>query len=218
MWKDFLSLIYPKICLGCETILVSNENLICLSCFADLPKSNFYAQSSILIGLEEYNFIIGLYKFNDDLIQQLIHALKYNGKSSVGVVLGIELGKLILRNDKYEEIDLIVPVPIHRNKKRKRGYNQSYYIAKGVAKIINAPIREILRKSEKGKSQTSQKKYERWLNVKDSFSLKSNINPQVNHVLIIDDVITTGATIEACVKAIRKYGKVKISIAVLAIA
>ncbi len=218
MWKDFLSLIYPKICLGCETILVSNENLICLSCFADLPKSNFYAQSSILIGLEEYNFIIGLYKFNDDLIQQLIHALKYNGKSSVGVVLGIELGKLILRNDKYEEIDLIVPVPIHRNKKRKRGYNQSYYIAKGVAKIIHAPIKEILRKSEKGNSQTGKKKYERWLNVKGSFSLKSNSKLQAKHVLIIDDVITTGATIEACVKAIRKHGKVKISIAVLAIA
>ena len=218
MWKDFLSLIYPKICLGCHSVLVSNENHICSSCFVELPKTSFNHEIKHTIGLEEYNLKIGLYHFNNEIMQQLIHALKYKGKSSIGEMLGIELGKAILKNDKYETIDLIVPVPIHKRKKRKRGYNQSYFIAKGVAEIINAPIEEILIKSEKGKSQTDKKKYERWLNVKDSFSLKEGRSSKATHVLIIDDVITTGATIEACVKEIRINENVKISIAALAIA
>lgn len=218
MWKDFLSLIYPKTCLGCDSVLVSNENHICSSCFVELPKTSFNHEIKHTIGLEEYNLKVGLYHFNNEIIQQLIHALKYKGKSSIGEMLGIELGKAILKNDKYETIDLIVPVPIHKRKKRKRGYNQSYFIAKGVAEIINAPIEEILIKSEKGKSQTDKKKYERWLNVKDSFSLKEGRSSKATHVLIIDDVITTGATIEACVKEIRINENVKISIAALAIA
>ena len=218
MWKDFLSLIYPKTCLGCHSVLVSNENHICSSCFVELPKTSFNHEIKHTIGLEEYNLKIGLYHFNNEIMQQLIHALKYKGKSSIGEMLGIELGKAILKNDKYETIDLIVPVPIHKRKKRKRGYNQSYFIAKGVAEIINAPIEEILIKSEKGKSQTDKKKYERWLNVKDSFSLKEGRSSKATHVLIIDDVITTGATIEACVKEIRINENVKISIAALAIA
>ena len=218
MWKDFLSLIYPKLCLGCHSVLVSNENHICLSCFVELPKTNFNHEITHAIGIEEYNLMIGLYQFNNEVIQQLIHALKYKGISSIGEMLGIELGKALLKNEKYETIDLIVPVPIHRRKKRKRGFNQSYLIAKGVAKVIKAPIEEILNKSKKGKSQTDKKIYERWLNVKDSFTLKERSCLQDIHVLIIDDVITTGSTIEACVKAIRKYGNVKISIAGLAIA
>ena len=218
MWKDFLSLIYPKTCIGCHSVLVSNENHICTSCFVELPKTNFNHEITQAIGLEEYNFMIGLYQFNNEVIQQLIHALKYKGNSSVGEMFGIELGKAILKNEKYITIDLIVPVPIHKKKKRKRGYNQSYFIAKGVAEVIKAPIEEILTKNEKGKSQTDKKKYERWLNVKDSFSLKESCFLAETHVLIIDDVVTTGSTIEACVKAIRKYGDVKISIAGLAIA
>ena len=216
MWKDFLSLIYPKLCLGCNNILLANQNSICSSCLIELSTFGVANKSLNFFSINEYFSVTYLYSYNNPLVKELIYALKYKGQYRLGKLLGIELAKALINKGISAKIDAIVPVPIHKSKRRKRGYNQSFYIAKGVAEVLKVPLREIVIKTTKGNTQTNKKRYDRWLNVSGSFDLvESNIGKN-NHILIVDDVITTGATMESCAQAISKMGIKKISVACLA--
>ena len=216
MWKDFLSLIYPKLCLGCNNILLANQNSICSSCLIELSTVSVANKSLNFFSINEYFSITYLYSYNNPLVKELIYALKYKGQYRLGKLLGVELAKVLVNKGMSTKIDAIVPVPIHKSKRRKRGYNQSFYIAKGVAEVLKVPLREIVIKTTRGNTQTNKKRYDRWLNVNDSFDLVESSIDKNDHILIVDDVITTGATMESCAQAIFKMGIKKISVACLA--
>jgi len=216
MWKDFLSLIYPKLCLGCNNILLANQNSICSSCLIELSTVSVANKSLNFFSINEYFSVTYLYSYNSPLVKELIYALKYKGQYRLGKLLGVELAKVLINKGMSTKIDAIVPVPIHKSKRRKRGYNQSFYIAKGVAEVLKVPLREIVIKTTKGNTQTNKKRYDRWLNVSGSFDLVESSIGKNNHILIVDDVITTGATMESCAQAISKMGIKKISVACLA--
>ena len=154
----------------------------------------------------------------DSKIQNLIHSLKYKNNTKIGEILGVELGKELLKTDGFKKIDLIIPVPLHKRKERIRGFNQSYFIAKGVSKVLKAPVnKDILLRGAFNTSQTDKTRYDRWKNASNVF-LTTNKNEKLNnkHILLIDDVITTGATIEGCVSALQHIKELKISVAALA--
>lgn len=218
--KSIVDIIYPNDCVICKSHLIHNETYLCLTCRFDLPYINHSQHTvkslqKLFWGRTEVEKIFALLNYQKgNQTQKILHLLKYNDKTKLAEHFGEKLAHSI---DKKEKFDFIVPVPLHPKKFKIRGYNQSTIISKGIDKVLNIGINEkaIIRNSY-NKSQTNFTKYDRWDNVKSIFSLakpKLLIN---KHVLLVDDVLTTGATIEACVKELLKVEGCKVSIATLA--
>lgn len=220
--STIFSLLFPNICPGCNKALLKNETSICLHCQSDLPrrltfnneelKHRFYGR----LQLEEvYSFL--LFK-NKGLTQKLLHAIKYNGNQQLAVELGELFGISCKQQNLFTTVDIIVPIPLHKSKLRFRGFNQSAQIAKGLASTLGIGFDEnsILRKT-KTSTQTKKTRTERWKNVDKTFKVV-NSKLEGKHVLLVDDVITTGATLESCGQTILASGASKISIACLALA
>ena len=220
----FFDLVFPRSCAACATPLVLNEKLICTQCLLELPKTNFHkhknnpvAQS--LWGRVNIENATAFYFYEKgSKFQNLIHTIKYKGQKNVGFGLGKIFGQE-LKNTNFNLIDEIIPVPLHPRKKRKRGFNQSEWIAKGIAESLDKPLNtKQLYRVMANPTQTNKNRYERWENVEGIFNLK---NPEAltgKHILLVDDVLTTGSTADACAQAILKTEGTKISLAVLAYA
>ena len=222
IWWDILNLFFPLNCAACGNYLFKSEKVICTSCLFQLPKTNFHLQkeniiSDIFIGRVPINTATAFFTFNKgSRYQKLIHKLKYKGQAEIGIELGKHFGSFLMKSEYYQDIDAIVPVPLHPKKKKIRGYNQSEMIAKGMAKSMNSElVVDILIRNIHSESQTRKNKIERWLNVKDVFEIKSSEKLKNKHILLVDDVITTGATIEACAQKLLRIENIKISIACL---
>jgi len=222
---DFIHLIYPNLCSACGENLVKGEEAICLKCIFNLPKTNYHLQADNPIekrfwGRTQIENATAFFHFQKGTeFQRLLHELKYKGNQKVGVVLGKYLGNELMLTEKFRSIDLIVPVPLHKNKQLKRGYNQSSCIAAGIGKIMQKPIDEkhLIRVIE-NPTQTKKSVYERWENTDGIFE---NTNTSVfkhKHVLLIDDVLTTGSTLLACADELLKSDQCKVSVATLAVA
>ena len=152
-------------------------------------------------------------------MRKIIHHLKYKGMKEVGYEMGKHFGAAIKQAQHFEEIDLLVPVPLHKNKLRQRGYNQSYWIAKGMGEIMNKPVEtESIKRNVETNTQTRKARYERWENVEHIFKLKNEQLIRDKHILLVDDVVTTGSTLEACASALLKAENTKVSIATLGVA
>ncbi|MBN2682167.1 MAG: ComF family protein [Bacteroidales bacterium] len=159
------------------------------------------------------------YYFKHSKYQSLIHQLKYKGKTDVGQELGKMLGGELLRSGFLKDIDVLVPVPLHPKKEKKRGYNQSFYICKGISEVSGIPIdSNTLVRNVYTETQTKRNRNDRYCNVKDAFSNKHSENFSSKHILLIDDVVTTGATLESCSNKILEIANSKVSIASLAVA
>ena len=204
MFNDFFNLIFPDLCCACNSALLRNERDICLNCLVTLPKTNFHLNkdnpvNKVFWGRVQIEMAVSFYSFaKKSKVQNLLHHLKYKGVKEVGVTVGTLLGYDLNKSDYFKGIDLIVPVPLHENKFKKRGYNQSEWIAKGVAKSMGVPINlNSLYRKQDSQTQTKKSRYKRWENVDEIFSLSDNELDNKN-ILLIDDVLTTGATIEAC--------------------
>ena len=204
MINDFFNLIFPKLCSACSGALLKNEKIICISCVVNLPKTNFHKDkdnpvNKVFWGRVDVEMASSFYLFSKkSKVQNLLHNLKYRGVKEVGSVLG-ELFGFELNNSKfYKDIDFIVPVPLHQNKLKKRGYNQSEWIAIGLSKSMKVPVNidSLYRRSD-SETQTKKSRYKRWENVGEIFGLANN-NLEGKRILLVDDVVTTGATIEAC--------------------
>ncbi|MDF1697281.1 MAG: ComF family protein [Saprospiraceae bacterium] len=169
------------------------------------------------IPVEDIASVLNFYDYSD--VRWMMHRLKYEGRKDIGLVLGLMAGKKMLKSPFFNSIDLIIPIPLHKEKLIKRGYNQSSYIAKGINEILQIPIREdVIKKSVYTKSQTIMGRMERIKNVFDSFELNDKNSIQGRHILIVDDVLTTGATIEACARKLLEAKNVKISVITVCIA
>ena len=216
----FLDVFYPKICQICQIDLHLNERQLCLSCNYDLPyigqnKNDLVKLEQLFWGRVKVERVFSLLNYQrGNTAQHILHQLKYHKKKKLGFHFGHVLGGII---DSDKKIDAILPVPLHPKKKRLRGFNQSYEIANGIAQSLHIPVTEkYLKRVAHNASQTKFTKYERWDNVRRIFSVNKG-NELVNkHVLLVDDVLTTGATLEACVLELLQIKNCSVSIATLA--
>ena len=222
---DLLGLLFPNICNACGTNLFYSEDIICTKCLFDLPFTDYHVYNENRVvkqlwGRLPLNAAMAMLYFRKGAkVQSLIHNLKYNGKTEVGTFLGGLLGERLKASPYYMGIDIIIPVPLHQKKLRTRGYNQSTFIAEGASKKMDVRFSEdILIRSVSTESQTKKNRFNRYENMQDVF--KINFANQIlgKHILLVDDVITTGATLEACANALLDKGASKVSIAALAFA
>ncbi len=225
MFKPLVNLFFPKVCYACLNILSDNEDTICVNCRHDLPVTNFHfdnddSVTKALYGRAKIEHGTALFRFEKKgLVQQLIHGLKYKGYETIGYALGDWLGGELNELEHYRTVDVVIPVPLHKNKLKKRGYNQVTKFGQQIAKALEAHYEDdVLIKVTNTTSQTTKSRFTRWNNTDELFTIK-NINSIENkHVLLVDDLITTGATLEACITVLQKAKNVKISIATMAIA
>lgn len=224
MFQNIINLFFPKVCLSCNHVLLDNEIYVCTNCRHDLPVTNYHLDDSdqvkkVFYGRVKLENATALLRFQKKgIVQQLIHNLKYKGHQEIGTFLGAWLGDELKNIDNYKDIDLVIPVPLHKRKLRKRGYNQVTLFAKEIAKSLNIEyIDSVLVKVNDTSSQVNKSRLARWNSNNETFAIQ-NLNLIDNkHVLLVDDIITTGATIEACANQLLKARNVKISVATMAI-
>jgi|ETNmetMinimDraft_8_1059916.scaffolds.fasta_scaffold142444_1 ComF family protein len=223
--NDFIALFYPDLCLVCGNNLLKHEECICITCLHKTPKTNCFKQkenevSKIFWGRSKLENAAALFTFNKDgNAQKLIHTLKYEEGKNVGIFLGEQLGFAIKESEFFNNIDIVIAVPLHPKKQKLRGYNQSAYLAKGIKEVLSIPInKKSLLRIENTDSQTRKKRFSRWENMMNSFDLKNSNKLMDKHILLVDDVVTTGATLEACAQKILEIKGVKVSIVTIAVA
>lgn len=217
--QDFFHLFFPGLCEACSSALYSGEELVCLRCRAQLPRTGYSAHADNLVarlfwGRVPLQRAASVYFFNKGArIQHLLHALKYKNRSDVGVLLGRWMFEEMNQNSWLEDIDLLVPVPLHPKKEKKRGYNQAAIIARGFAASSAIPLEEkALMRVENTGSQTKLSRIARWENIQEAFQLADLTAVQGKHVLLMDDVITTGATLEACSNVLIREAGCRVSV------
>lgn len=222
--RNLIDTIFPRVCEVCGTTLVEGEDTLCLKCLLDMPRTrlhndNFNAIHERLAGrtpIERAGSLFYYYRGNP--YAKLIHKAKYNNLPAIGRKLGAIYAAEISGDGFFDGIDLILPVPLHWLKQIKRGYNQSYEIAKGIADVTGLPIGDNLRARKGHSTQTRKNSFERWINAKDIYIAINCAELAGKHVLVVDDVITTGATTLACCQAIHdSVPTAKISVASLAL-
>jgi len=223
IFSNTLHLFYPHICTGCGSDLINKNSLLCFNCINDLPHTNFASYPGnpvekvfpgripLKAAHSEFYFSKG------QLVQHLIHLLKYKSNKEIGHYLGTMIGNTILTSGRFTNVDYLVPLPLYPDKEFKRGYNQAEVICNGIAEVTQIPvlIKNVIRQRAT-ETQTRKHRAERWQNVDGSFCI---LKPQVltgKNILLVDDVITTGATLEACGQAILKIPGTSISLAALA--
>ncbi len=222
--NDALSLLYPQLCLLCKTQVQKGDHL-CLSCETELPltdhhemKENdftqlFYGRLDIQFGAAYLLFGAG------NKSQRIIHEIKYKSNLDLAILMGKQFGKKLIQSDVFPKIDFIVPVPLHPMKQHQRGYNQSDLFGKGLSESLNIPLRtEVLLRKKMTSTQTKKSRMHRVENMAEAFFVDTKEPWQGKHILLIDDVITTGATLESCAITLRQaFPDIKISMATIAI-
>ena len=220
-----MHLLYPHICTGCGSDLLEKDNLLCITCMHDLPHTNFAS----LPGNPVEKYFWGrinleaaysqFYFSKTFLIQHLIHQLKYKGDTKIGFYLGEIMGRTMLQSDRFFNLEALIPLPLFADKEHKRGYNQATIICNGISSVMNIPVLSgAVIRQHATETQTRKHRTERWENVKDSFIVVKPAELSGKRLLLVDDVVTTGATLEACGNVILSSTDVKLSIATLAYA
>ncbi|MCF6279281.1 MAG: ComF family protein [Flavobacteriaceae bacterium] len=221
--KNVFNLFFSDVCLNCKLQLSENETLVCTQCRHDFPQTNFTNNSENQLEKKFYgriplNAATSLFYYHKNgKIQQIIHQLKYKSQQKIGTLFGNWLGEEIAQSNRFNNIDYIVTVPLHPKKKKTRGYNQLTKFGKALSEKLNSElIEDKLIKIESTETQTHKGRVERWRNTQHLFELSDTSFFENKHVLLIDDVVTTGATIETCANQLLKTKSIKISVAVMA--
>ncbi len=220
---DLENLAFPNVCSCCSNVLFTNEESICTRCIVSLPMSYYYDNLNndlfkSLWGRINLEFAISQYIFKKgNKIQKLLHSIKYDNRKDAAFIIGKLIGKELKNYDPFHSVDYILPVPLHPAKQAKRGYNQSGFICDGISSITGVATRnDFLVRVENTNSQTKKNRYERWENMEYGFSVRNADCLIDKHVLIVDDVITTGATLEGCSIKLSSIKGIKISVASIA--
>lgn len=228
MWKwidSFIHLFFPQSCIVCDGPLSSSEKYICIKCLSSIPRTNFHLHRHNnaekyfwgQIPIERATSFLYYSKGSD--FKEIFYYLKYRNNKEIGEFMGRITALEIQNSGFFSDIDIIIPIPLHKRKKKERGYNQSEWIAKGISKITGIPINTtLLCRKIHNPTQTRKNAYERWENVQEIFSVSGNENINGKHILLVDDVLTTGATLLSASQTLTKVYNIKISIFTLAIA
>ncbi len=221
--SDFVELFYPRVCAVCSDALFSGEQVLCLNCMLEIPRTNHHLHPNNELekrcwGRFKFNRMTAFYHFKKGSnYQHLLHDLKYHDQPEIGQVLGRIAGFELLETMDFKKVELIVPVPLHPRKLRKRGYNQSEEIAKGLASALQVPIdTNHLYRINENQTQTKKGFFERFENTVGIFELLEPQDLEGKTILLVDDVITTGSTLEACVHAMEKVEDLTVNIFALA--
>lgn len=218
--------VFPKLCVFCSKEVPIRESPFCVHCINEVPFTNHFEYESTFLAqkfwgkIEVVHAAALLYFTKDSLVQEMIHRLKYAGKYQIGIKLGKYVGQKI-ESSQFQKMDVIIPVPLHYRKQEKRGYNQAKMFGQGISEIVSVPLYDdVLVKISNTKSQTDKGREHRYKNVLDSFAVRQIDKIKGKHIVIVDDVITTGATLEACARKIYDAtdGDIKISIISIAMA
>jgi ComF family protein len=221
--SDFISLFFPEFCLGCSSALVRGEEILCTNCILELPRTGYHFQENNpitvkFIGRLPIKYAGAFLRFRKTgIVQKLLHHLKYSNHPEIGTRLGIVFGSELKNQNLNNDFDLIIPMPLHPSRQRKRGYNQSSMFAKGLSDSLGIPYRDdVIVRRVNTSTQTRKSKIERWDNVKEAFRVTDPTSIRGNRILLVDDIITTGASIEACGAELHKHSCKDLSVACIA--
>lgn len=222
---DFVSLLFPELCYACGDSLIGDEELICTDCIYNLPYTNFHQQPDNIVARQFWgklpvdNAFALFYFTKGGKVQELMHQFKYKNIPLIGNKLGQIAGRQLIQTEGFKQINAIIPVPLHKSRLRKRGYNQSACFAEGVAEILNVPVitNNLIRKHAT-ETQTHKSRFERAVNMQDVFIVNNPNELDGKHILLVDDVITTGSTLESCGIALLTVHDLRLSIATIACA
>lgn len=225
MIKNLLNLFFPKVCVACHHLLTDNEEHICTSCRHELPLTNYHFEGDdpvkkVFYGRVNLERATALFRFQKKgKVQMLLHNLKYRGHERISEFLGSWLGSELAESTNYKNVDIVIPVPIHKQKRRTRGYNQVTKFGEQIAKSLGAEFNEsILVKKNRTATKVFKERRRRWDRSEESLDLINAEELSGKHILLVDDLITTGATIEACSNVLLKAQNIKLSVASMAIA
>jgi ComF family protein len=221
--NDLLHLFFPHVCVGCGSDIIDHNHLLCLRCLSRLPKTNFFEKAGNPVEEKFYGRMpikeaaAGFFFTKQSLIENIVYELKYKGNKDVGKYMGKMLGEYLLESQRFSNIDIIIPLPLNAMRFKKRGYNQSAVLAEGISSIWKKPVddKAVIRKVNT-ETQTHSGRIARLENMQNVFAVAEPARIENKHVLLVDDVVTTGASLEACANEILKVEGVSISIVTLA--
>jgi ComF family protein len=222
---SFIRLFYPLLCKGCGNEVFKQDNILCWRCLEELPFTKFeqYAENPVKhiftgrLRLQEASSLI--YFNKDSITQAIVHRIKYQGEKELGVYMGEMMGNLLAQQARYQQIDSIIPLPLNERKLRQRGFNQSALLATGIANKLGKPVQtSAVMRTHYTATQTKKNRIQRWVNVEHVFDISNQHQLENKHVLLVDDVITTGATMEAMGSVLLKIPGLKLSLCSLAYA
>jgi ComF family protein len=220
--KDLFSLFFPALCESCRGVLVTGETLLCTRCDHNLPRTGFHmhrenAMTRIFWGRTGIEGATALYYYHKGGgVQELVHRLKYHGRKDLGRHLGMLLGQELLASPCFKDLQAVIPVPLHEKRLRSRGFNQSEVFAEGIAAVMEIPVNNTtLRRTAATPTQTRKSRFHRWENVKRAFEVNGETLGGARKLLLVDDVLTTGSTLEACATRLLSMGDARIYIATI---
>lgn len=224
-WQAMVHMVYPNLCKGCSIDLPQTAHPLCAACLSNLPLTGFEnhsgnASEKLFYGRVKIEAAMSLCYFTQQsLVQSLIHQVKYEGAKSLGIYMGKLIGRALLNNPRFGGLDLLVPLPLTPGREKQRGYNQSALLAEGISAVTGVPMttQAMARLRNQG-TQTHKSREERWQQMHHHFSCPKPALLAHKSILLVDDVITTGATLDACTSAISGIPGIKTSIATLAMA
>ncbi|MBZ4189107.1 ComF family protein [Niabella beijingensis] len=220
-----LQLFYPHVCAGCGTDVLPAAGELCLLCLNELPVTGFEGHpdnpvEKIFAGRLKLEAASAQYYFiKHTPLQFILHQFKYRGNQQLGLQLGMLLGNALQRAQRFQTVDLIVPMPLYRARMRKRGYNQAALLCEGIAAVLGKPVcTDLVYRNASTETQTTKSRIERWANMQGKFSLGHPAIAENRHLLLVDDVVTTGATLEACGSVLLEIPGVRLSVVTLCFA
>lgn len=224
-FTGLIELFYPRICAGCDAHLMKHEENLCLLCVQDLPRTYFWDYDvnpveKLFWGKIPVHAACSFLHFEQDgVVQHLMHRLKYEGHTAIGTELGKRFGMILLEKQWFHDADIVVPVPLHVSKELRRGYNQSSFIADGLGDVLSLKVNlNLLERTEASESQTKKSRFARTENVRSVFRVTAPEIVRGKNILLVDDVVTTGATLEAAGAQLVGAGANKIYMATVAVA
>lgn len=222
--ESLLQIVFPHVCSGCGSDLLSVESNLCLRCIDALPETDFEKHENnpvekMFMGRLDLESAAASYYFTkESLVQHLMHQFKYKQNRDLGLQLGRMMGYQLMQSGRFKT-DALIPLPLFPGKEKRRGYNQSVLLCEGIAESFNVPVfNDVIIRPEHTETQTKKGRIERWKNMEGKFFLTKPEKIEGKQLLLIDDVVTTGATLEACGAELRKAGNVRLSIATLCFA
>lgn len=220
--ESLLHLFYPHVCAGCGTDILPAGSSICIQCIHNLPFSGFEKMDNnpvekILSGRARFNKATALLYFTKhSSLQNIMHGFKYRGNKYLGYQLGLIMGNQLLESGRFCHLEALIPLPLHESRERKRGYNQAEILCNGIAEILQIPVvNNALKRVSATETQTRKNRIDRWQNIEGKFMLADESKIADKQVLLVDDVITTGATLDACTAALSEAEGTGINIATL---